>query len=582
MAFAWSGCTILFHLKYLYVFADSIDSNLGPLMHPMFSVTSEEIQSLTDVQARELVARLCKCELRVKGISTAAVSWGGDQRAKDGGVDVRVEVSPPLGIGGYVKKDRCAFQVKAETFGASKIPGEMAPKGALRQAITDLAASGGAYVIASTRDNLSDSSLADRKAAMERCLSSFSLAGKVEVDFFDCRRIADWVEQHPAMAIWVKVASGKPLVGWKPYGPWAYQEDDADAEYLIDDRVKVFVPDADEGSNVSSAIKRIRTDLSKNVSVRMVGLSGVGKTRLVQALFDKRICPDQPALDSENVIYADLSDAVTPQPAMMVEALVQSDADSVVVVDNCGPDVHQRLTEIAKRPGSKIRLITVEYDIRDDLPEGTVCYRLEGSSDDIIKGLLKRRFNLLSENDLDKIAEFSDGNARVAYALASTSETKGELARLRDSELFHRLFHQKNVESSELLNCAEVASLLYSFDGQDTSHSSEISILAGLAEVSEVAFLRNVVQLQRRGLVQQRGKWRAVLPHAISNRLAANAVEMYPPELLNRLLVDDASDRVARSFSRRLGYLHEFKAGGRIGLIMAKTPRTPRRFGKIE
>ena len=119
----------------------------------------------------------------------------------------------------------------------------------------------------------------------------------------------------------------------------------------------------------------------------MVGLSGVGKTRLVQALFDKRICPDQPALDSENVIYADLSDVVTPQPAMMVEALVQSDADSVVVVDNCGPDVHQRLTEIAKRPGSKIRLITVEYDIRDDLPEGTVCYRLEGSSDDIIKGL---------------------------------------------------------------------------------------------------------------------------------------------------------------------------------------------------
>ena len=85
------------------------------------------------------------------------------------------------------------------------------------------------------------------------------------------------------------------------------------------------------------------------------------------------------------------------------------------------------------------------------------------------------------------------------------------------------------------------------------------AFVAGLAEVSEVAFLRNVVQLQRRGLVQQRGKWRAVLPHAISNRLAANAVEMYPPELLNRLVVDDASDRVARSFSRRLGYLHESK-----------------------
>lgn len=119
-------------------------------------------------------------------------------------------------------------------------------------------------------------------------------------------------------------------------------------------------------------------------------------------------------------------------------------------------------------------------------------------------------------------------------------------------------------------------SLLYSFDGENVSHGSEISILSGLAEVSEVAFLRNVIQLQRRGLVQQRGKWRAVLPHAISNRLAANAVETYPPELLDRLLVDGAPERVARSFSRRLGFLHEskraaelvsswLKPGGRLG-----------------
>jgi hypothetical protein len=496
-------------------------------------------------------------ELRAHGTSTAGVSWGGDQRAKDGGVDVRIEVDPPIGISGYVKNDRCAFQVKAETFSAFKIPGEMAPKGVIRPAIADLAGNGGAYIIASTRDNLSDSSLADRKAAMTSCLSSFGLAGKIEVDFFDCRRIADWVEQHPAMAIWVKVASGKPLAGWRPYGPWAYQEHDTNAEYLIDDRVKVFVPDAEEGCDVLTAIRRLRMDLSKNVSLRMVGLSGVGKTRLIQALFDKRLCPDQPALDSNNVIYADLSDPVTPQPSVMIDALVGSGGDCVVVVDNCGPDVHQRLTEIAKRPESKIRLVTVEYDIRDDLPEGTVCYRLDGSSDEIIRALLQRKNNFLSQNDIDKIVEFSDGNARVAFALASTTQMRGELARLRDSELFQRLFHQKNVVSDELLKCAEAASLLYSFDGEDISPTSEVGILAKLAEVSEASFQRNVVQLQRRGLVQQRGKWRAVLPHAISNRLAANAMEVCNTELLTRLLIDNASDRVATSFSRRLGYLHE-------------------------
>ena len=108
-------------------------------MHPIFSITTEDIKSLTDGQSRELVARLCRAELSKNGISQAAVTWGGDQRAKDGGVDVRVDVDPPTRIGGYIKSDRSAFQVKAEKFGPGKIPDEMAPKGVLRPAIVELA-----------------------------------------------------------------------------------------------------------------------------------------------------------------------------------------------------------------------------------------------------------------------------------------------------------------------------------------------------------------------------------------------------------------------------------------------------------
>ncbi|MDA8431257.1 MAG: hypothetical protein M0T70_18545 [Geobacteraceae bacterium] len=428
-------------------------------MHPIFSITVEDIKSLTDGQSRELVARLCRAEVREHGFSQAAVTWGGDQRAKDGGVDVRVDVDPPIGISGYIKKDRCAFQVKAEKFGPGKIPDEMAPKGVLRPAIVELANDNGAYMIVSTRDSVSATSLSARIKAMAACLSDNGLSGKVVVDFYDCRRIADWVEQHPAIANWIRHVIGKPLVGWQPYSPWAYQESDTESEYLVDDRVKVFVPNADEGSDVLSAINRLRNDLNKNVSVRIVGLSGVGKTRLVQALFDKRICTELPELDAENVVYTDLSDNPTPQPNAMVEALVTDNSDCVVVIDNCGHDVHQRLTDTVKRHGSKVRLITVEYDIRDDLPEGTICYRLEGSSDDVIKKLLKRRFKVLSGRDIDKIAEFSDGNARVAYALAFSTETTGELAQLRDSELFKRLFVQKHADNDEILRCAETASL---------------------------------------------------------------------------------------------------------------------------
>jgi hypothetical protein len=526
-------------------------------MHTLFHVDTADIKALNDEQARELIARLCRAEIRKYGGSESAVTWGGDQRAKDGGVDVRVEINPPLGISGYLPNDNTAFQVKAEVFPPSKIPGEMVPNGVLRQAIRDLATTKGSYVIAATRDDTSESALDLRLNAMRACLSANGLGSSPHFDFYDARKIADWVEQHPAIAAWVKHQLGKPLVGWRPYSGWAYQETTVDSEYLLDDRVKVFTPDAEKGINVSATIDRLRLDLSKGASVRIVGLSGVGKTRLVQALFDPRIQTNQAALSADDVLYTDLSDGPSPQPSAMLEALIEDGNHCVLVVDNCGADTHQRLTELLKKSGSKIGLVTVEYDVRDDLPDATKCYRLEGSSDDVIKKLLQRRYPVLSLSDVDTITAFSDGNARVAFALAATVTTTGELARLRDSDLFKRLFHQKNAENEDLLSCAEAASILYSFDGEDDGPGSELNKIAAVADVSLITLQRKVVDLQRRGLVQARGKWRAVLPHAIANRLAAQALEAIPKSQIVSIFVDTATDRVARSFSRRLGYLHE-------------------------
>lgn len=73
-------------------------------MHPFFEVTVSDVQKLNDEQARELIARLCKAELQSLGIGTAPVTWGGDQRAKDGGVDVRVDIPPPSLVSGYIPR----------------------------------------------------------------------------------------------------------------------------------------------------------------------------------------------------------------------------------------------------------------------------------------------------------------------------------------------------------------------------------------------------------------------------------------------------------------------------------------------
>ena len=132
------------------------------------------------------------------------------------------------------------------------------------------------------------------------------------------------------------------------------------------------------------------------------------------------------------------------------------------------------------------------------------------------------------------------------------------LAGLTNEGLFQRLFQQRNPRDNDLLRSARVFSLLYSFQGQALDGTeAELPALASLAGQTTAELYRNITDLTRRDLVQSRSVWQAILPHAIANRLAAQALEDIPPNIIEAALIRGGSDRMARSFSRRLAYLHD-------------------------
>jgi len=520
-----------------------------------FTTTKEEIQRLNDEQARELVARLCQAEVLKNGYDISLVTWGGDQRSPDGGVDVRVTfpVNTQHTSDWLKRKEKVTIQVKAvKSFAVSDIKKEMGSDNhiPMLQSLSD----SGSYIIISTKSSTADSSLEKNLTAMKDALAALNISN-VETDFYDARRVADWVNEHPAVFVWVKKVLGQPISGWKPYGAWAYHESDVMAEYILDEKAKLTTPTA-QVVPILDGINILRQALRKSEAVRLVGLSGVGKTRLVQALFDERIETEEPCIEKEFVIYGDVSDPLEPQPQSMLESLLIKKSRVILVVDNCGTELHNNLTQLlTKHPNNKVSLLTVEYDIRDDQPDHTVCYRLESSSDKVIETFISNRFSLLSHLDVQKIVEFSDGNARVAYALANTAQQSGELAQLKNDELFNRLFHQKHDSNNrDLLTTAKYASLVYSFNVDD----EELETLARLAGFPAKAFRANLNELTRRGLLQLRGCWRAVLPHAIANNLAKLVLDDLGASGLVSILTHK-NKRFVRSFSRRLGYLHESK-----------------------
>lgn len=532
----------------------------------MLEITGNDISELSDSDLRSLIGLLCEAELRSIGLPTAGVTWGGHQDAKDGGIDVRVELTTNLHSDGFVPRSRTCFQVKKPDMPRAAIISEMRPNGLLREVIKDLVDAHGAYIIVSSQGSTADFALKGRKEAMQEALSDCPNASNIKVDFYDRERIAGWVRSHLALVLWVRDKIGRPIQGWRTYENWSRCPGGIEEEYLLDEHIRLHSssnPHA-EGLSVETGINEIRNTLERpGSSVRLVGLSGVGKTRLLQSLFDERV--GEKPLNQSQVFYSDISDSPTPDPRNFAERIIAFQKPAILAIDNCPPDLHRRLTSVCSASGSLVSLITVEYDVREDQPEETEVFRLEPASTELIEKVISARFSHINQVNARTIAEFSGGNARIAIALANTVKRDEDLAQLRDSELFNRLFQQRNEPNSSLLRAAEACSLVYSFDSRTTDGVDiELKILGSLVGMSVREIYKSISELKRRDLVQQRSIWRAVLPHAIANKLAQRALENIPLDNICNAFEKATSERLLKSFSRRLGYLHECEAAKEI------------------
>ena len=187
----------------------------------MFEITADDIALLNDEDLRTLVGLLCESEMRSRELPTSSVTWGGNQNAADGGLDVRVALPAGTAIDGFVPRPATGFQTKKEDMPRAKILLEMSPAGVLRQVIQELAEGSGAYVIVSSTGSTSDFALRNRREAMAEAVRDFPNANALKLDFYDRTRLATWVRDHIGLIPWVKQRVGKAIAGWRSYGAWA-------------------------------------------------------------------------------------------------------------------------------------------------------------------------------------------------------------------------------------------------------------------------------------------------------------------------------------------------------------------------
>src|SRR6266566_1501630 len=309
----------------------------------MFGITAADIALLNDEDLRALVGLLCEAEARRRGFPTSSVTYGGHQNAADGGLDVRVALPVNATIDGFVPRRATGFQVKKQDMPRSEILAEMCPAGLVRSVIQELTGQSGAYVIVSSTGSTSDMALRNRREAMREAVKGLANADVLTLDFYDRTRLATWVRDHAGLIPWVREKVGKIIPGWRPYAAWAYAPEGLNGEYLLDEKLRIRAQkkQGEGGRRILEGIKDIRERLREPGSVvRVVGLSGVGKTRLAQSLFDHRI--GEHNLDPSLAIYTNMADAPDPQPTCLASDLLAARTRAILIIDNCTPDLHRR------------------------------------------------------------------------------------------------------------------------------------------------------------------------------------------------------------------------------------------------
>ncbi len=523
-------------------------------------ITDKDIKELNDTDLRELIGKLCEATLNKNNIDTICVTYGGNQDEPDGGVDVRVKSTHQFNDDWSIPRNNTIFQVKKPSMPNSAIKNEMQnEEGDIKESIRELIELKGAYIIVSSGDSLADKRRNERITYMKNLLSSIDNNQNIKVDFYDSKRIATWVRQFPALVIWVNDKVHKRTTGWKNYYNWSNPPEE-EKEFIIDEEIFLHKDTFNKENQITiiEGINEIRDLLSEEQKVvRLAGLSGVGKTRFAQALFDKNIGNN--VLDKEKVIYCDIGNEPNPVPIAFIQELIALQKNVILVIDNCDKELHNKLAEFVCDKSSKLSLLTIEYDVKEDINIESYNYYLDTSSDNTIRKLLKRDFDYIENANIETIVKCSDGNFRIARYLAKTINRNDSIGTLKSEEIFKRLFFQNNKESQDLLDAGRICSIFISFNIEfnKDDYNNELNILGRIIGRNPIELIRNINELNERQIIQNRGNMRAILPHAISNRLADELLSSLPEELVINEIKN--SKRLELSFFRRLRFLHDRK-----------------------
>ena len=305
---------------------------------------------------------------------------------------------------------------------------------------------------------------------------------------------------------------------------------------------------------IDEITQKIITGIKKpNESIRLIGLSGLGKTRILLETFRINKKNEDSILLNSRILYMNCNHYSAADYQSILGKLVNEGEDRIVILDNCTRTLHRNLLHFINSENNKISLVTVDSnpeEFEQDKINGVnyIVIKKEDFSS-IVNDILTQDFAVLGKENVEKIKEFSQGIPLMAVLLGESIKN-GEkfVGKLDDKELLNKLLGEKgNHERSRtiLKSCS-----MFNYFGIKDKFKSQLEFIATNKDITSLTGENKVIinefheictHYLKREIFERKGRLIGMRPFPLAMSLAQEWLEPCTSERLLNIITSIAN-----------------------------------------
>ncbi len=455
-----------------------------------FSLQVTELTNLGQDRAVEAFRRLLWAESSKVGIGKHIINVPQCINTGDGGIDAFIQDATPTSDE-IIPTGISGFQIKSSGIRPADCKKELHvdkdTNKPLKPEVKKILDEDGTYVLVLFADLPSPHGTNPREQAIKEELTRLGYQNP-KIRLYTANQLSGFIEQFPSLVTWFK----NDLTQCKPYSSWA---EDRDIKIP-----KLFIPD-DIRKTLSEDIQsQLRDPKGQCLVFRVMGLSGIGKTRFVF----ETLAPDDL---KARVIYV-RADSFRLSNLYQT---IQNDQNLsvIIVIDECDLQQHEEFVRSFSARGERLALLTLSYEI-GDVPSPSLPFKITKLSQNSVEQILKAEASALPEDVVRRLGQFADGYPRIAvllgesYLLNREGGTQENFLEISDEALMNRLVGGRDTSSDYFRKTKKVLQELSLFSkiGYEGILSKEAEWVAETIDVSWDDFKTIISEQKKRGIIQ--------------------------------------------------------------------------------